>query len=701
MAEKSSSALSPLNKIRNIGIMAHIDAGKTTTTERILYYTGRIHKMGDVDEGTTIMDWMPQEQERGITITAAATTCFWRDHQINIIDTPGHVDFTIEVERSLRVLDGAVGVFCAVGGVEPQSETVWRQANKYEVPRIAYVNKMDRMGADFAGVVDQIRDRLKANPLPIQIPIGAEDLYRGLVDLVAMKAYVWSDQDAEKTFSEQEIPEELLDEAKTRREAMLGAVAETSDELTDIYLSSGDLPVEKIRAGLRRGCVGGRFVPVLCGASFRNKGVQPLLDAIVDLLPSPMDVKPAMGQDPRVEEERLIACEPKPDAPFAALAFKIISDPFVGTLTYFRVYSGTVKTGDNVYNPRTKKRERFSRVLRMHANKKEDLKEISAGDIAAAVGLRATVTGDTFCSEGSPVVLETMQFPEPVMTIVIEPKTKADEEKLNQSLAVLALEDPSFRVTRNEETSQTLISGMGELHLEIIVDRLRREFKVGANIGQPQVAYRETVTQKTRGEGRFIKQVGGKNQFGHVVIEFSARERGKGFGFVNRCPETTIPKQFIVPIAKGAEEVMLGGILAGYPVVDVEAALVGGSFHPSESTELAFRIAAANSFKDAGPKAGPVILEPMMSLEVVSPDEYMGAVISDLNGRRGKIINLGSRHGLQTVKAEVPLATMVGYSTALRSSSQGRASFSMEFSHYDAVSNQIRDEIRARAGYIA
>jgi elongation factor G len=680
--------------------MAHIDAGKTTTTERILYYTGKTHKLGEVHEGTTVMDWMPQEQERGITITSAATTCFWRNHRINIIDTPGHVDFTIEVERSLRVLDGAVGVFCAVGGVEPQSETVWRQANKYHVPRIAFVNKMDRVGADFEDVFKQIRERLLAHPVALQIPWGAEDTFKGVIDLIEMKALVWHSEDLGATFDKVEIPAELADSARAHREKLLEVAAEADEALMEKYLNGGALTPDEIRRGVRKACIAMKAVPVLCGASFKNKGVQPLLDAIVDYLPSPLDIKPVEGKDLKDESKSLLR-RADPKEPFAALAFKIMSDSHVGHLTYFRVYSGQIETGAAVYNAAKDKKERFGRILQMHANKREDIQVVKAGDIAAAVGLRFTTTGDTLCDEKHPLLLEKMTFPEPVISIAIEPKTKADQEKLAGALQRMAMEDPSFRVTTNEETSQTLISGMGELHLEIIVDRMKREFKVEGNIGQPQVAYRETITRPARAEGRFIRQgVGGKNQYGHVIIDFAPRERGKGFEFTSQVGPETIPKQFIPAIGKGVEEAMMGGLQVGYPAVDIQARLVGGSFNETDSTEVAYKIAASMAFKDAGRAAGPVILEPLMSCEVVCPEDYMGGVIGDLNSRRGKIISMTTRHGLQVIKAEVPLGTMFGYSTALRSSSQGRATYSMEFSHYEAVPPNVAQEILIRAGVV-
>ncbi len=688
-----------LKKTRNIGIMAHIDAGKTTTTERILYYTGKTHKLGEVHEGTTVMDWMPQEQERGITITSAATTSFWKDHRINIIDTPGHVDFTIEVERSLRVLDGAVAVFCAVGGVEPQSETVWRQADRYHVPRIAFVNKMDRVGADYFEVLRQVRELLKANPVAIQIPWGREETFQGVVDLIEMKALRWRSEDQGAKFEQVDIPEELAEEAQSFREKLVEAAAECDETLTDQYLSGQTIGANDLRSALRKGCLTMKLVPVTCGASFKNKGVQPMLDAIIDYLPSPLDKPPVEGKNPE-NESQVLTRKCDFDEPFSALAFKIINDPFVGQLTYFRVYSGQVQSGVMVYNPAKGKRERLGRLLQMHANKREDISEVRAGDIAAAVGLRFTTTGDTLCQEAHPILLEKMEFPEPVISIAIEPKTKADEEKLANALQKLAMEDPSFRVVTQEDTGQTLISGMGELHLEIIVDRMRREFKVEGNVGQPQVSYKETISQVAQAEGKFVRQSGGRGQYGHCVIRLEPLAKGSGFLFLNSVRTGAIPKEFIPAIDKGIQEAMLGGVIAGYPATDIKATLLDGSFHETDSTEVAFKIAASMAFKDAALAAKPQILEPVMSCEIVCPDDYMGGVIGDLNSRRGKIINMTVRHGLQVIKAEVPLATMFGYSTALRSSSQGRATYSMEFAHYEPVPPQIEQEIKIRAGII-
>ena len=686
-----------LESTRNIGIMAHIDAGKTTTTERILYYTGKTHKLGEVHEGTAVMDWMPQEQERGITITSAATTCFWKSHRINLIDTPGHVDFTIEVERSLRVLDGAVAIFCAVGGVEPQSETVWRQANKYRVPRIAFINKMDRVGADFFDVVKQIQAKLLAHPVLLQLPFGSEDEFKGVIDLIEMKAIIWSSEDLGATFEKVEIPESFRDQAKEYHEKLLEAVAEFDETLMNQYVNGQPMNPVAIRKAVRQGCISLSIIPVICGASFKNKGVQLLLDAIVDYLPSPLDIKPVEGLD-LGKDSKPTTRKADSKEPFSALAFKIMNDPFVGQLTFIRVYSGQAETGEMLYNSSKDKKERMGRLLEMHANKREDLKEVKAGEIAAVVGLRFTTTGDTLCSEKAPILLEKMEFPDPVISIAIEPKTKADQEKLAMSLQKLATEDPSFRVSTNEDTGQTLISGMGELHLEIIVDRMKREFKVEANIGEPQVAYKETLFKNARAEGKFIRQSGGRGQYGHCVIELEPMEPGSGYEFVNEIQSGVIPKEFIPAIDKGIRETMLGGIVAGYPAVDIKATLLDGSFHDVDSTEIAYKIAASMAFKEAALRAGPLILEPVMSCEIACPEDYVGAVIGDLNSRRGKIINMTVRHGLQQIKAEVPLATMFGYSTALRSSSQGRATYSMEFSHYEPVPPAIAQEIKIKIG---
>jgi elongation factor G len=686
---------------RNIGIAAHIDAGKTTTTERILYYTGKVHKMGEVHEGTTVMDWMPQEQERGITIQSAATTCFWREHRINIIDTPGHVDFTIEVERSLRVLDGAVAVFCAVSGVEPQSETVWRQANKYKVPRIAYINKMDRTGADFFSVVGEIKEKLGANPLPIQIPVGKEDQFQGLIDLVTMKALIWQGEESGAKFETVEIPEDLKEDAGIYREELINALSELDDAIMEQYLAGGEIDPKLLRAAIRKGAIAMKFVPVICGTSFKNKGVQPLLDAIVDFLPSPIDKPDVAALDPR-DLEKTIMIQPDPSKPFSALAFKIQNDPFMGTLTYFRVYSGTLKAGEQVLNPSKEKKERLTKMLLMHANKREEVTEVRVGDIAAAIGLKFTTTGDTLCSEGKPVLLEKIDFPEPVISIAIEPKTKADQEKLSEALKKLALEDPSFRVTSNEETGQTLLSGMGELHLEILVDRMKREFKVEGNVGRPQVAYRESISKASVGDGRFHRDMAGKAQFGECKIKFEPLPRGKGFEFVDgfRADPKAFPKNFVTAIETGVREALLGGIVVGYPTVDVKATLQTATFIEGESTEVAYKISASLAWKDACAGANPIILEPIMATEVTSPDEYMGSVIGDLNSRRGKISSMAPKHGLQVIKAEVPLAEMFGYSTALRSSSQGRATYAMEFSTYHEVPPAIAHAIKVRAGVI-
>lgn len=680
----------PLEKTRNIGIMAHIDAGKTTTTERILFYTGRVHRMGEVHDGNATMDWMIQEQERGITITSAATTCFWRNHRINIIDTPGHVDFTVEVERSLRVLDGAVAVFCSVGGVEPQSETVWRQADKYGVPRIAYINKMDRVGADFFRGVRMIAERLGANPVPIQLPIGAEDSFQGMVDLINMKAIYYTDE-LGTTLDEEPIPAEMEDLVQEYREKLLEAVAESDEELMIKYLEGEELTPEEIKAGIRKATIAVKMVPVLCGSSFKNKGVQPLLDAIVDFLPAPTDVPAIQGVDPETgdEDER----HSSDNEPFAALAFKIMADPYVGKLTFFRVYSGTLKSGSYVYNSTKGRRERIGRILRMHANHREEIDEAYAGDIAAAVGLKETTTGDTLCDEQHPIVLEAMEFPEPVISVAIEPKTKADQEKMSIALQKLAEEDPTFRMYTDQETGQTIISGMGELHLEIIVDRLLREFKVGAKVGRPQVAYKETIRRPVKAEGKFIRQTGGHGQYGHVIIEIEPQEPGKGYEFVNKIVGGVIPKEYIPAVDAGIQEAMANGVLAGYPVVDVRATLVDGSYHEVDSSEMAFKIAGSLAFKDAAKKAQPVLLEPVMRVEVVVPDEYMGDVIGDLNSRRGRVEGMELRAGAQVIRAHVPLAEMFGYATDLRSRTQGRGTYVMQFDHYEEVPKNIAEEI--------
>ncbi len=674
--------------------MAHIDAGKTTTTERILYYTGVTYKIGEVHEGTAVMDWMVQEQERGITITSAATTCFWKDHRINIIDTPGHVDFTIEVERSLRVLDGAVAAFDAVAGVEPQSETVWRQANKYGVPRIAFMNKMDRVGADFFMSVKTMVDRLGANPVPVQIPIGAEDKFRGSIDLVGMKAILFDDETLGAKYVEDSIPDALMPKAREYREKMLEALADMDENIMEKFLGGEPISEEEIRKALRKGTVELRLTPVLCGSAFKNKGVQLLLDAIVDYLPSPLDVPPVRGINPSDDSEAVRKAEDK--EPFAALAFKVMTDPFVGQLTFMRVYSGALSAGSYIYNSSKSSKERVGRLLRMHANKREEVKEVAAGDIVAAVGLKNTLTGDTLCDEKHPVILESIEFPDPVISVAIEPKTKADQEKLSQSLAKLAQEDPSFRVSFDEETGQTIISGMGELHLEIIVDRLLREFKVSANVGKPQVAYKETIKSASKAEGKFVRQSGGRGQYGHVYLELEPTETGKGFEFVNKIVGGTIPREYIPAVEKGVKEAMDSGVLAGYPVVDVKAVLYDGSYHEVDSSEMAFKIAGSMAFKEAAKRAKPVLLEPVMSVEVVTPEEYMGDVMGDLNSRRGKIQSMEKRGNAQVIRAEVPLAEMFGYATDLRSKTQGRATYTMQFSHYEDVPKGIADSIIAK-----
>jgi elongation factor G len=683
--------LVPIEKQRNIGIMAHIDAGKTTTTERILFYTGVSHKIGEVHDGEATMDWMEQEQERGITITSAATTCFWKDHRINIIDTPGHVDFTVEVERSLRVLDGAIAVFCAVGGVEPQSETVWRQADRYKVPRMAFVNKMDRTGADFFRVVDMIKERLKAKPVPLQIPIGAEDNFKGVVDLIQGKAMIFDDQTLGKKYEYVDIPDELKEEAENWRQVMVEAIAEEDEELLEKYLSGEELEPEELRVGIRKATISLKICPVLCGAAFKNKGVQPLLDAIVDYLPSPVDIPAIKGKDPQTGEE--IVCHASDDEPLSALAFKLMSDPFIGHLTFLRIYSGYIQTGMTVVNAVTGRKERIGRLLKMHANKREEIKEAYAGDIVAAVGLKYTATGETLCSLDRPVLLESMDFPEPVIEVAIEPKTKADRDSLSNALQKLAKEDPSFRVKTNEETGQTLIAGMGELHLEIIVDRLTREFKVDANVGQPQVAYRETITKPVKHETKYVKQTGGRGQYGHVVIEIEPLEPGSGYEFVNSITGGVIPKEYIPAIDKGIQDALQNGVLAGYPVVDIKVNLVYGSYHEVDSSEQAFYIAGSMAIKDACQKAGPVLLEPIMYVEVLTPEEYLGDVMGDITGRRGKVINLEPRLGTQIIRAHVPLSSMFGYATELRSKTQGRATYTMQFDHYEKVPAGLAEEL--------
>lgn len=673
--------------------MAHIDAGKTTTTERILYYTGVTYKIGEVHDGTAVMDWMVQEQERGITITSAATTCFWKGSRVNIIDTPGHVDFTIEVERSLRVLDGAVAVFDSVAGVEPQSETVWRQANKYGVPRIAFMNKMDRVGADFFMSVKTMIERLDANPVAVQIPIGAEDKFRGSVDLVRMKATYFDDETLGANYTEGDIPEELLPLAREYREKMLETLADTDDALMEKYLNREEIGVDEINGVLRKGTLDLKITPVLCGSAFRNKGVQLLLDALVDYLPSPLDIPPVAGKVPG--SESVIVRHADDNEPFSAIAFKVMTDPFVGQLTFIRVYSGVLGAGSYVYNSTKDKKERVGRLLKMHANKREEVKEVSAGDIAAVVGLKYTLTGDTLSDEKNPIILEAMEFPEPVMSVAIEPKTKADQEKLSQSLAKLAQEDPSFQVSFNEETGQTIISGMGELHLEIIVDRLLREFKVGANVGKPQVAYKETIRVAAKAEGKFIRQTGGRGQYGHVVIEIEPLEPGKGFEFENKIVGGAVPREYVAPTEKGIREAVDRGILAGYPVVDIKATLCDGSYHEVDSSEMAFKIAGSMAFKEAAKRAKPVLLEPIMSIETVTPEEYLGDVIGDINSRRGRILNIERRGNVQVIKAQAPLAEMFGYATDLRSKTQGRATYTMQFSHYDEVPKGVSEGIIA------
>jgi elongation factor G len=684
-----------LERTRNIGIMAHIDAGKTTTTERILYYTGITYKIGEVHEGTATMDWMVQEQERGITITSAATTCAWRDHRINIIDTPGHVDFTIEVERSLRVLDSAVAVFCSVGGVEPQSETVWRQADKYRVPRIAFINKMDRVGADFFRGVRMIRERLRANAVPIQLPIGKEETFRGVIDLVAMKAVLWDEDTLGARYRTEEIPQEYLAAAEQYREELLEAVADSDERLLEKYLEGQWISEGEIRQAIRKATLDIKIVPVLCGAAFKNKGVQPLLDAVVDYLPAPTDIHPVQGINPNTHAIATRAADDK--APFSALAFKIMTDPFVGTLTFMRVYSGTMESGSYVYNSTKGKKERIGRLLKMHANKREDIKEVYAGDIVAAVGLRDSTTGDTLCDESHPIVLEAIEFPAPVISIAIEPKTKADQDKLGISLQKLATEDPSFHVATDRETGQTIISGMGELHLEIIVDRLLREFKVDANVGKPQVAYKETIRRAIEREGKFVRQTGGRGQYGHVELRVEPLPPGKGFEFVDATKGGVIPREYIPAVERGVRNAMEAGTVAGYPMVDIKATLLDGSYHEVDSSEIAFKIAASMAFKEATSKASPVILEPIMAVEVVVPEDFMGDVIGDLNSRRGKIQGMQARAGAHVIAAQVPLSEMFGYATDLRSMTQGRATFTMQFSHYEPVPQPISEEITARA----
>jgi elongation factor G len=681
----------PLEKIRNIGIMAHIDAGKTTTTERILYYTGRLHRMGEVHDGAATMDWMEQEKERGITITSAATTTIWRNHSVNIIDTPGHVDFTVEVERSLRVLDGAVALFCAVGGVEPQSETVWRQADRYGVPRIAFVNKMDRIGADFYNVVDMIRNRLGAYPIPLQIPMGEGDLFTGLIDLIKMKSVVYNESSLGSLFDEGEIPKDLIEKAQKYRNDIFEAVAEYDEGLLEKYLEGEEISEDELVAAIRKATIDVKIVPVLCGSAFKNKGVQRLLDAILAYLPSPKDLKPIQGMHPKTDE--LITRNHTEEEPFAALAFKVMTDPYVGKLTFFRVYSGVAKAGSYIYNPVSHKKERLGRILQMHANSREDMKEVRAGDIAAAVGLKNTRTGDTLCDDNKHIVLESMHFPEPVIAVAIEPKTKADQDKLVEALAKLSDEDPTFRVRTDEETGQTIINGMGELHLEIIVDRMLREFKVGANVGRPQVAYKETIRKTVETETKFVRQSGGKGQYAHIKIILSPNESGKGFEFENEIVGGVIPREYIPSVRAGIEMAMNNGVLAGYPVKDLKVRLIDGSYHEVDSSEMAFKVAGSMSLQDGCRKADPVLLEPVMSVEVVVPEEYLGDVIGDLNSRRGKISGIIPRKDAQVVASLVPLGQMFGYATQLRSLTQGRAIYTMQFSHYDPLPESIAKEV--------
>jgi elongation factor G len=691
----------PIERYRNIGIMAHIDAGKTTTTERILFYTGVSHKIGEVHDGAAVMDWMEQEQERGITITSAATTCFWKgmggnfpQHRINIIDTPGHVDFTIEVERSLRVLDGACAVFCAVGGVEPQSETVWRQANKYGVPRLAFVNKMDRMGANFLRVVDQIKTRLNANPVPMQLPIGAEENFKGVVDLVKMKAILWDDSTQGMKFNETDIPADMVADCAKWRENLVEAAAESSEELMEKYLESGDLTIDEIRSGLRARTIASEIVLVLCGSAFKNKGVQAMLDAVVEFMPSPADIPPVKGL---LEDSSEAKRRPSDDEPFSALAFKIATDPFVGTLTFFRVYSGVINSGDTVFNPVKSRRERIGRIVQMHANNREELKEVRAGDIAAAIGLKDVTTGDTLCDMKSVITLERMEFPEPVISVAVEPKTKADQEKMGIALNKLAQEDPSFRVHTDEESGQTIISGMGELHLEIIVDRMKREFSVEANVGAPQVAYRETIRKLVEQEGKFVRQSGGRGQYGHVWLRIEPQESGKGYEFVNGIVGGVIPREYIPAVDKGIQEQVANGVLAGFPVVDVKVTIFDGSYHDVDSSEMAFKIAGSMGFKEGVRKASPVLLEPMMKVEVVTPEDYMGDVVGDINRRRGLMQGMDDSPAGRVIRCEVPLAEMFGYATDLRSATQGRATYSMQFERYAEAPTNIAEAVIKKA----
>ncbi len=678
--------------------MAHIDAGKTTTTERILYYTGVTHRIGEVDEGSATMDWMEQEKERGITITSAATTCFWKDHRINVIDTPGHVDFTIEVERSLRVLDGAVAVFCSVGGVEPQSETVWRQADKYKIPRIAFINKMDRTGADFQGCLRMMVDRLKTTPLPIQLPMGKEEDFQGVIDLIKMKAIIYDSLSLGDHYDVLDIPEDYLKEASQQREFLIERLAERDDFLMEKFVDGQEVSESELKRTLREVTLRLEGIPVLCGAAFRNKGVQPLLDAIVDYLPSPLDIPPVKGID---LQGHTLSFSANNGHPLSALAFKIMNDPYTGQLTFFRIYSGSLKSGDSVFNPTKGKRERIGRLLKMHANKREEIEEVTAGDIFAAVGLKYTTTGDTICLEKKPIILESMHFPEPVISIAIEPKTKGDVDKLGSSLHKLALEDPSFKVKTDEETAQTIISGMGELHLEIIVDRLLREFNVEANVGKPQVAYRETITKAIKSEGRFIRQSGGKGQYGHVWLMLEPQPPGKGFEFVNKIVGGRVPREYIPAVQKGVMEAMEKGVLAGYPMVDIKVTLLDGSYHDVDSSEMAFKIAGSIGFKEGARSAHPILLEPMMSIEIITSDEFMGQVLSDLTSRRGKTTKVEYRAGTNVIAGEAPLANMFGYATDLRSLTQGRATFTLQFSHYSPVPPSLSEEILSQLKRVA
>ena len=692
--------MTDLSQVRNIGIMAHIDAGKTTATERILYYTGRSHKMGEVHHGTAQMDWMSQEQERGITITSAATTCFWRDHQINIIDTPGHVDFTVEVERSLRVLDGTIALFSAVEGVEAQSETVWRQAERYDVSAIAFVNKMDRVGADFFAVLDGMVERLNARPVAFQVPLGAEDQHRGVIDLLTMKAIVYDDESLGAEFVQEEVPADLVDVVEARRETLIEALVEDDDELAMLYLEGEEIPLADLRAAARKAVVESRFVPVFCGSAFKNKGIQPLLDAVVDYLPSPLDMPPVAGMDHK-DESIEVTRPPDPSAPFAALAFKIMFDSFVGNLTYLRVYSGTLAAGDQVFNTTRRKKERLSRLLLMHANKREDLKQIVAGDIVAAVGLKFTTTGDTLCSKREPLLLESMDFPEPVIDIAIEPRTKADQDKLSEALGKLSMEDPTFRSRVDSESGQTILSGMGELHLEILVDRLAREHKVNANVGKPMVAYRETVLGTGVGEGKFIRQSGGRGQYGHARVRVEGLPRGAGFEFVDESDASQIPREYVDPIKDAIEGSMARGDLADFRMLDIKATLLGGSFHEVDSSDIAFRIASSQAFYAGCHNADPVLLEPIMSLQVTMPEEYLGSVINDINARRGRVENMEARAGRQVVDALVPLAELFGYVGDLRSLTSGRGDKTMQFKDYEPCPRPIQDAVifRYRGGY--